>query len=93
VVSRVYRAPTKSTAETETKGKNKAAVETAFDAWRAGMGGPFGHGDAGRREIVKATAFFDSIAFDEFGKRVQPKKISRRRELRHGKEATRESNS
>jgi ketosteroid isomerase-like protein len=25
-------------------------------------------------KIVKATAFFDSIAFDEFWKRVQPKK-------------------
>lgn len=27
--------------ETETEEKNKAAVQAAFDAWRAGTGGPF----------------------------------------------------
>ena len=31
-----------SAAETETEAKNKAAVQAAFDAWRAGTGGPFG---------------------------------------------------
>ena len=140
-----------STAETETEAKNKAAVEAAFDAWRAGTGGPFGllapdatwtitgnsvaaktynsrdefidtvikpfnarltkpliptirslHSDGDTvialfdgeataldgkpyrntyawfmemrdGKIVKATAFFDSIAFDEFWKSVQPK--------------------
>ena len=140
-----------SAAETETEAKNKAAVEAAFDAWRAGTGGPFGllapdaswtitgnsvaaktynsrdefldtvikpfnarltkpliptirslHSDGATvialfdgeataldgkpyrntyawfmemrdGKIVEATAFFDSIAFDEFWKRVQPK--------------------
>jgi uncharacterized protein len=138
-------------AETETEAKNKAAVQAAFDAWRAGTGGPFGllapdatwtitgnslaakiynsrdeflesvikpfnarltkplvptirslHSDGDTvialfdgeataldgkpyrntyawfmemrdGKIVKATAFFDSIAFDEFWKRVPPK--------------------
>lgn len=30
-----------ATAETETEKRNKAAVQAAFDAWRAGTGGPF----------------------------------------------------
>jgi uncharacterized protein len=29
-------------AEMETEAKNKATVQAAFDAWRAGTGGPFG---------------------------------------------------
>jgi uncharacterized protein len=140
-----------SAAETETEAKNKAAVQAAFDAWRAGTGGPFGlltpdatwtitgnsvaaktynsrdefldtvikpfnarlmkpliptirslhsegdtvialfDGEATALDgkpyrntyawfmemrdgkIVKATAFFDSIAFDEFWRRAQPK--------------------
>jgi uncharacterized protein len=139
-------------AETETEAKNKAAVQAAFDAWRAGTGGPFSlltpdatwtitgnsvaaakiynsrdeflesvikpfnarltkplvptirslHSDGDTviaffdgeaialdgkpyrntyawfmemrdGEIVNVTAFFDSIAFDEFWKRVRPK--------------------
>ena len=28
-------------AETESEAKNKAAIQAAFDAWRAGTGGPF----------------------------------------------------
>ena len=137
--------------ETETEAKNRAAVQAAFDAWRAGTGGPFAlladdatwtitgnsvaaktynsrdefldvvikpfngrlakpliptirslHSDGDTvialfdgeataldgkpyrntyawfmemrdGKIVKATAFFDSIAFDEFWKRVQTK--------------------
>ena len=141
-----------SAANTETEVKNKAAVQAAFDAWRAGTGGPYAllapdatwtitgnslaaktynsrdefldtvikpfnarltkplvptirtlHSDGDTvialfdgeataldgkpyrntyawfmemrdGKIVKATAFFDSIAFDEFWKRVQPRK-------------------
>jgi ketosteroid isomerase-like protein len=140
-----------SAGETETEEKNKAAVQTAFEAWRAGTGGPFAllapeatwtitgnsvaaktynsrdefleevikpfnarlakpliptirslHSDGDTviaffdgeataldgkpyrntyawfmemraGSIVKATAFFDSIAFDEFWKRVPPR--------------------
>jgi uncharacterized protein len=138
-------------ADTETEKRNKATVEAAFDAWRAGTGGPFSllspgatwtitgnslvaktynsrdefidtvikpfnarltkplvptmrslHSDGDTvivlfdgealaldgkpyrntyawfmelrdGKIVKATAFFDSIVFDEFWKRVQPR--------------------
>lgn len=144
-----------SAANTETEVKNKAAVQAAFDAWRAGTGGPYAllapdatwtitgnslaaktynsrdefldtvikpfnarltkplvptirtlHSDGDTvialfdgeataldgkpyrntyawfmemrdGKIVKATAFFDSIAFDEFWKRVQPRKTNR----------------
>ena len=76
------------TIATPVESRNKAIVEKRFTAWKAGTGSPYdllaetatwtivGRSLASKTlkddQVVKAFAFVDSVAFNEFWTRVSP---------------------